>query len=106
MIAALLNSLLMGFMTLAMEKRSSEVWKILAEVKTDFAVFSRQFETVEKKFREAQSSLEQMSVKSRRMGARMQAIDALADGEAASADVVPKLDEGETASAKCVNDAF
>lgn len=105
-IAALLNSLLMGFMTLAMEKRSSEVWKILAEVKTDFAVFSRQFETVEKKFREAQSSLEQMSVKSRRMGARMQAIDALADGEAASADVVPKLDEGETASAKCVNDAF
>jgi len=105
-IAALLNSLLMGFMALAMEKRSSEVWKILAEVKTDFAVFSRQFETVEKKFREAQSSLEQMSVKSRRMGARMQAIDALADGEAASADVVPKLDEGETASAKCVNDAF
>ena len=105
-IAALLNSLLMGFMTLAMEKRSSEVWKILAEVKTDFAVFSRQFETVEKKFREAQSSLEQMSVKSRRMGARMQAIDALADGEDASADVVPKLDEGEAASAKCVNDAF
>ena len=36
----------------------------------------------------------------------MQAIDALADGEAASAGVVPKLDEGETASAKCVNDAF
>ena len=105
-IAALLNSLLMGFMTLAMEKRSSEVWKILAEVKTDFAVFSRQFETVEKKFREAQSSLEQMSVKSRRMGARMQAIDALADGEAASAGVVPKLDEGEAAAAKCVNDAF
>ena len=47
-----------------------------------------------------------MSVKSRRMGARMQAIDALADGEAASAGVVPKLDEGEAAAAKCVNDAF
>ena len=105
-IAALLNSLLMGFMTLAMEKRSSEVWKILAEVKTDFAVFSRQFETVEKKFREAQSSLEQMSAKSRRMGARMQAIDALADGEAASAGVLPKLDEGEAAAAKCVTNAF
>ena len=36
----------------------------------------------------------------------MQAIDALADGEDASADVVQKLDEGEAASAKCVNDAF
>ena len=80
-IAALLNSLLMGFMTLAMERRSSEVWKILAEVKTDFAQFSRQFEVVEKKFREAQNSLDQMSVKSRRMGARMQAIDSLADPE-------------------------
>ena len=78
-ITALLNSLLMGFMTLAMEKRSGEVWRILTEVKTEFAGFTRQFEVVEKKFREAQSSLEQMSVKSRRMGSRMESIEALAD---------------------------
>ena len=64
-ITALLNSLLMGFMTLA--------------VKTEFAGFTRQFEVVEKQFREAQSSLEQMSVKSRRMGSRMESIEALAD---------------------------
>ena len=78
-ITALLNSLLMGFMTLAMEKRSGEVWRILTEVKTEFAGFTRQFEVVEKKFREAQSSLEQMSLKSRRMGSRMESIEALAD---------------------------
>lgn len=81
-ITALLNSLLMGFMTLAMEKRSGEVWRILTEVKTEFAGFTRQFELVEKKFREAQSSLEQMSLKSRRMGSRMKSIEALADESA------------------------
>lgn len=80
-ITALLNSLLMGFMTLAMEKRSGEVWRILTEVKTEFSGFTRQFEVVEKKFREAQSSLEQMSVKSRRMGSRMESIEALADDQ-------------------------
>ena len=81
-VTALLNSLLMGFMTLAMERRSGEVWRILTEVKREFGAFSRQFEVVERKFREAQSSLEQMSVRSRSMGSRMQAIESLADGAA------------------------
>ena len=78
-ITALLNSLLMGFMTLAMEKRSVEVWRILTEVKTEFGGFTKQFELVEKKFREAQSSLEAMSAKSRRMGERMRTIESMAD---------------------------
>lgn len=79
-ITALLNSLLMGFMTLAMEKRSVEVWRTLTEVKTEFAGFTKQFELVEKKFREAQTSLEAMSAKSRRMGERMRTIESMADG--------------------------
>lgn len=90
-ISALLNSLLMGFMTLAMEERSGEVWKILAEVKAEFAGFSRQLELVEKKFREAQTSLEQMSVRRRKMGARMQSIEALADGEDPMPEALPGL---------------
>ena len=82
-IAALLNSLLMGFMTLAMEKRSAEVWKMLAEVKADFAAFAHQFSVVEKKFREAQRSLEEMSAKRDRLDRRMAAIDRLsADADA------------------------
>lgn len=87
-ITALLNSLLMGFMTLAMEKRSGEVWRLLTEVKTEFSGFSKQFEVVERKFREAQNSLEQMSVKSRGMGNRMQAIEALAAEREASSSAM------------------
>ncbi|MDO5532293.1 DNA recombination protein RmuC [Sutterella sp.] len=99
-ITALLNSLLMGFMTLAMEERSTEVWRILSEVKTEFTGFTKQFETVERKFREAQTSLEQMSARSRRMGAKMQGIDSLGDGPAA-APALPaeSVSDGENASA-------
>lgn len=90
-ITALLNSLLMGFMTLAMEKRSGEVWRLLTEVKTEFSGFSKQFEVVERKFREAQNSLEQMSVKSRGMGSRMQAIEALAAEREDAPSVAPTV---------------
>lgn len=78
-LSALLNSLLMGFMTLAMEKRSSEVWRLLSEVKSEFDAFSRQFQIVEKKFREAQNSLEVMSTRQQRMGRRMSEIDGLSE---------------------------
>lgn len=75
--AALLNSLLMGFMTLVMEKRSGEVWTLLANVKTEFELFTTQFALVEKKFREAQNSLSQMGTRSRQMEKCMSAIDEL-----------------------------
>ena len=76
--AALLNSLLMGFMTLVMEKRSGEVWTLLANVKTEFELFTTQFALVEKKFREAQNSLSQMGTRNRQMEKCMSAIDELA----------------------------
>lgn len=78
-LSALLNSLLMGFMTLAMEKRSGEVWRLLSEVKSEFEAFSKQFTVVEKKFREAQNSLEVMGVKRQRMSRRMNEIDGLSE---------------------------
>ena len=78
-LSALLNSLLMGFMTLAMEKRSGEVWRLLSEVKSEFEAFSKQFAVVEKKFREAQNSLEVMGVKRQRMSRRMNEIDGLSE---------------------------
>ncbi len=77
--SALLNSLMMGFMTLAMEKRSADVWKLLGEVKAEFASFAKQFALVEKKFREAQSSLEAMNTRTRMLDKRMRAIDAVTD---------------------------
>ncbi|WP_268222975.1 DNA recombination protein RmuC [Sinomicrobium oceani] len=56
-LSALLNSLQMGFRTLAVQKRSSEVWKILEAVKTEFKKFSDQLEKVDKQLNTASKSL-------------------------------------------------
>tara|TARA_B100001287_G_C22686126_1_gene533759 strand:- start:4415 stop:5776 length:1362 start_codon:yes stop_codon:yes gene_type:complete len=56
-LSALLNSLQMGFRTLAVQKRSSEVWKILEAVKTEFNKFSNQLEKVDKQLNTASKSL-------------------------------------------------
>ena len=59
-LSALLNSLHMGFRTLAVQKRSSEVWKVLAEVKTEFATYSEQLALVHKQLTTASGSLERL----------------------------------------------
>ena len=59
-LSALLNSLHMGFRTLAVQKRSSEVWKVLAEVKTEFATYSGQLDLVYKQLTTASGSLEKL----------------------------------------------
>ena len=56
-LSALLNSLQMGFRTLAVQKRSSEVWKILEAVKTEFGKFNEQLEKVDKQLTTASRSL-------------------------------------------------
>jgi len=50
----------MGFRTLAVQKRSSEVWKVLAEVKSEFSSFSEQLSLVHKQLTTASSSLEKL----------------------------------------------
>lgn len=57
-LSALLNSLQMGFRTLAVQKRSSEVWKVLGAVKTEFTKFSDQLQKVQKQLNTASGSLE------------------------------------------------
>lgn len=57
-LSALLNSLNMGFRTLAVQKRSSEVWKVLAEVKTEFVKYSEQLAAVHKYINSASNTLE------------------------------------------------
>lgn len=59
-LSALLNSLHMGFRTLAVQKRSSEVWNILAEVKTEFVKYAGQLEKVQKHLNTASISLENL----------------------------------------------
>jgi DNA recombination protein RmuC len=58
--SALLNSLQMGFRTLAVTKRSSEVWKILEAVKTEFGKFSEQLDKVDDRLGKAKTELEKL----------------------------------------------
>ncbi|AWW32559.1 DNA recombination protein RmuC [Echinicola strongylocentroti] len=57
-LAAMLNSLQMGFKTLAIQKRSSEVWRVLGAVKTEFGKFGNLIEKAQKKLHEANSELD------------------------------------------------
>ena len=59
-LAAMLNSLQMGFRTLAIQKRSSEVWEILGAVKTEFGKFGGVLEKAQKKILEANSELDRL----------------------------------------------
>ena len=58
--AALLNSLQMGFRTLAIEKRSNEVWKLLEDVSTEFDTFERSLTLAQEKLRSADTELEKL----------------------------------------------
>ena len=64
-LAAFLNSLQMGFKTLAIEKRSSEVWNILATVKTEFGKFGETLEKVQDKLMSASKSIDDVGVRTR-----------------------------------------
>lgn len=63
--AALLNSLQMGFRTLAIQKRSGEIWNLLAAIKTEFGKFGSALEGVRKKLAQAQDSMDDAARKSR-----------------------------------------
>ena len=64
-LAALLNSLHMGFRTLAIEKRSSEVWELLGMVKTEFGKFGDVLAKTKKKLKEASNTIDQAEVRTR-----------------------------------------
>jgi DNA recombination protein RmuC len=64
-LAALLNSLQMGFRTLAIEKRSSEVWRLLGTVKTEFGRFGDALAKTRKKLQEAGNTIDQAEVRTR-----------------------------------------
>jgi DNA recombination protein RmuC len=80
-LAALLNSLQMGFRTLAIQKRSSEVWKLLGAVRTQFGQFSGILDKVEKKLHEASSNIGEASKKSRSIESRLRSVEELPSGE-------------------------
>lgn len=82
-ISAVLNSLALGFRTLAIEKRTSEVWQILSAVKTEFAKFGDMLEKVRKKLSEAQDSIETATKKTRTIERKLRSVESLPSPEQA-----------------------
>ncbi|NOQ17589.1 MAG: DNA recombination protein RmuC [Methyloprofundus sp.] len=77
-LSALLNSLHMGFRTLAVQKRSSEVWNVLAEVKTEFVKYAGQLDKVQKQLTTASGSLEALqSTRTSAMERKLRGVDNL-----------------------------
>jgi len=76
---ALLNSLQMGFRTLAIEKRSSEVWKILGAVKTEFTNYGSILDKVKKKLDEAGNTIDQVGVRQRAITRKLQSVESLSE---------------------------
>jgi DNA recombination protein RmuC len=76
-LAALLNSLQMGFKTLAIQKRSSEVWKVLGAVKTEFGKFGDILDGVHKKLGEAAGRIEDASRKTRTIQTKLRQVEEL-----------------------------
>lgn len=80
-LAALLNSLQMGFRTLAIQKRSSEVWEVLGAVKSEFAKFGDVMSKVQKKLAEAGNVIEQAQTRTRVIERKLRNVEALPDPE-------------------------
>jgi DNA recombination protein RmuC len=76
-LSAILSSLRIGFRTLAIEKRSSEVWKILAAVKTEFGKFGHVLTTVKRQLNTASNTIEQTGVRTRAMERKLRAVEEL-----------------------------
>jgi DNA recombination protein RmuC len=81
-LAALLNSLQMGFRTLAIEKRSSEVWRILGAVKTEFGKFGEVMDKVKRKLHEAGSAIEKIETRKRVIESKLKKVEQLPPAEA------------------------
>jgi DNA recombination protein RmuC len=76
-LSALLNSLQMGFRTLALEKRSSEVWQVLGAVKTEFEKFGTVLTKTRNTLESAAKNIEQAEVRSRQMARKLKSVEAL-----------------------------
>lgn len=81
-LAALLNSLQMGFRTLAIEKRSAEVWNLLGAVRTEFHKFGEILDKTSKKLQEAGNQIDAAAVRTRAIEKKLKGVQELPAGEA------------------------
>ena len=97
-LTALLNSLQMGFRTLAIEKRSSEVWHVLAAVKNEFGKFATVLEKTRKQLDTVRNSIDTAGVRTRAIERKLRSVETLGPEESQDLlDLVPGLDDGDEA---------
>ncbi|MDR3687358.1 MAG: DNA recombination protein RmuC [Coriobacteriia bacterium] len=90
-LTAFLSALRMGFQTLAIEQQSSEVWKILAAVKTEFGKFGDVLVKVRKQLNTAANTIGETEQRSRAMERKLRSVESLPDIEAANVLQLPSL---------------
>jgi DNA recombination protein RmuC len=95
-IAAILNSLQMGFRTLAIEQRSSEVWKLLGAVRTEFGKFGDTLDKVKKKLDAASTEIDTAARKTRTITRRLRAVEELPPGDAQAVLELPEAATEDT----------
>jgi DNA recombination protein RmuC len=97
----------MGFRTLAIEKRSSEVWKVLERVKTEFAKFGDVLARTKDKIDQASRTIEDAGVRSRALERQLRVVESLPEGEAGrlvAGDLPGEPLRGEVAEAPSATD--
>ena len=98
-LAAILSSLRMGFRTLAIERRASEVWKVLAAVKSEFGKFGAVLGKVKRQLDVASRTIDATEVRSRAMERKLRTVEQLPGEEARAllgiaGDPEPEPEEG------------
>ena len=92
---AMLNSLNMGFRTLALERQASEVWKVLGAVKTEFERYGEWVSRIKEQVAKASDTLDKADTRARQMRLALRKVEALPVGESQS--LLPGTDESDAA---------
>ncbi len=93
-LGAFLNSLQMGFRTLAIQKRSGEVWQVLNEAKTEFEKYATWVEKVKKNIEQAHKTLDEAETRTRAVNRKLRSVESnitTADGSTLTSDSVAAL---------------
>ena len=96
--SAMLNALQLGFRTMAIEKRSSEVWKLLGEIRTDFVRFAETLETTRRRLDQAGESIDSAVSRSRTIRKKLSGLEGLPESPAPQELPVPPAEDAPDGS--------
>jgi DNA recombination protein RmuC len=97
---SILNSLQMGFRTLTIQKRSSEVWNLLAAVKTEWTKYGEILDKVQKQLHQATDTLERAQVRTRAIGRKLKGVQELPPDQAHAVLALGDEEEGAAEGAE------